>query len=226
MQGRDAVCLHIVGTERHESRRIDRQLRGRSGRQGDPGSSRFFLSLEDDLMRLFAVDRIAGIMDRIGVQEGEVITHSMVTRAIEKAQKRVETQNFGIRKRLLEYDDVMNQQREVIYGLRNDVLDGADIRSRIEEMQERIPEFREGEHYPDLLVLSGEPSVAGAHAWLGLRKDGSLEIRNIGQGRALLQGPEDEQAREIGYDAESVEPGSLFLIGNNLEYRFQVDREE
>jgi preprotein translocase subunit SecA len=131
----DMPCgLHIIGTERHESRRIDRQLRGRAGRQGDPGSSRFALSLEDDLMRLFGTDRIAGIMDRLGVQEGEVITHSLVTRSIERAQKRVEAQNFGIRKRLLEYDDVMNQQREVIYGLRNDVLDGNAVQARVEEM--------------------------------------------------------------------------------------------
>jgi preprotein translocase subunit SecA len=114
--------LHILGTERHEARRIDRQLRGRSGRQGDPGSTRFYLSLEDDLMRLFGSERIAGIMDRLGVKEGEVITHSMITSSIERAQKRVESQNFAIRKHLLEYDDVMNKQREVIYERRNRVL--------------------------------------------------------------------------------------------------------
>ncbi len=114
--------LQIIGTERHESRRIDRQLRGRSGRQGDPGSARFFLSLEDDLMRLFSPDRIIKVMDRLGVEEGEVITHSMVTKAIEKAQVRVEAQNYEIRKRLLEYDDVVNKQREVVYGLRRQAL--------------------------------------------------------------------------------------------------------
>jgi preprotein translocase subunit SecA len=106
--------LHIIGSERHESRRIDRQLRGRSGRQGDPGASQFFLSLEDDLMRLFGSDRIAKLMDRMGAQEGEVLAHPLITRSIEQAQKRVELQNFQSRKRLLEYDDVMNQQREVI----------------------------------------------------------------------------------------------------------------
>jgi preprotein translocase subunit SecA len=106
--------LHIIGSERHESRRIDRQLRGRSGRQGDPGSSQFFLSLEDDLMRLFGSERIAGLMDRLGAEEGEVLTHPLITRSIEGAQKRVELQNFQARKRLLDYDDVMNQQREVI----------------------------------------------------------------------------------------------------------------
>lgn len=123
--------LHIIGTERHESRRIDLQLRGRSGRQGDPGSSRFYLSLEDDLMRLFGSERIANIMDRLGVEEGEVITHKMVTRSIERAQKKVEARNFSIRKRLLEYDDVMNQQREVIYSLRDKALQSSDVSDEI-----------------------------------------------------------------------------------------------
>jgi preprotein translocase subunit SecA len=118
--------LHIVGSERHEARRIDRQLRGRAGRQGDPGSSQFFLSLEDDLMRLFGSDRIARLMDRLGAQEGEVLTHPLITRSIEQAQKRVELQNFQARKRLLEYDDVMNQQREVIYSLRSFALEGGE----------------------------------------------------------------------------------------------------
>ena len=118
--------LHIIGSERHESRRIDRQLRGRSGRQGDPGASQFFLSLEDDLMRLFGSERIAKLMDRLGAQEGEVLTHPLITRSIEQAQKRVELQNFQARKRLLEYDDVMNQQREVIYSLRSFALEGGE----------------------------------------------------------------------------------------------------
>jgi preprotein translocase subunit SecA len=118
--------LHIIGSERHESRRIDRQLRGRAGRQGDPGASQFFLSLEDDLMRLFGTDRIARLMDRMGAQEGEVLTHPLITRSIEQAQKRVELQNFQARKRLLEYDDVMNQQREVIYSQRAFALEGGE----------------------------------------------------------------------------------------------------
>ena len=118
--------LHIIGSERHESRRIDRQLRGRAGRQGDPGASQFFLSLEDDLMRLFGSERIAKLMDRMGAQEGEVLTHPLITRSIEQAQKRVELQNFQARKRLLEYDDVMNQQREVIYSLRSFALEGGE----------------------------------------------------------------------------------------------------
>src|SRR5206468_858599 len=118
---------HIPRTERHESRRIDRQLRGRSGRQGDPGSSRFSLSLEDDLMRLFGSERISSLMQRMGVQEGEVIEHPLVTGAISRAQKRVEAHNFDIRKHLLEYDNVMNQQRTVVYDLRNQALSSADL---------------------------------------------------------------------------------------------------
>lgn len=121
---KDAGGLAIIGTERHDSRRVDRQLRGRSGRQGDPGSSQFFVSLEDDLMRLFGSDRIAGLMDRMGLEEGEVIQHSMITKSIERAQKKVEENNFATRKRLLEYDDVMNSQREVIYTKRRHALYG------------------------------------------------------------------------------------------------------
>ena len=121
---KEAGGLAILGTERHESRRVDRQLRGRAGRQGDPGSSTFYVSLEDDLMRMFGSERIAGLMDRMGYKEGEVIQHSMITKSIERAQKKVEENNFGIRKRLLEYDDVMNKQRNVVYGKRNHALFG------------------------------------------------------------------------------------------------------
>ncbi len=120
--------LHVIGTERHESRRIDNQLRGRAGRQGDPGSSRFYMSLEDDLMRIFGSDRISGLMGRIGMGEGVPIEHRMITRAIERAQKQVEGQNFTVRKHLLEYDDVMNKQRETIYSQRKDILKGKDLR--------------------------------------------------------------------------------------------------
>src|SRR6056297_2367325 len=121
---KEAGGLAIIGTERHDSRRVDRQLRGRSGRQGDPGSSQFYVSLEDNLMRLFGSDRISGIMDRMGLKEGEVIQHSMISKSIERAQRKVEENNFGIRKRLLEYDDVMNSQREVIYKKRRHALYG------------------------------------------------------------------------------------------------------
>ena len=126
--------LAIIGTERHESRRVDRQLRGRSGRQGDPGSSQFFVSLEDDLMRMFGSERISKIMDRMGIKEGEMIQHSMITKSIERAQRKVEENNFGIRKRLLEYDDVMNQQREVIYRRRRNALFGERLEVDISNM--------------------------------------------------------------------------------------------
>ncbi len=133
----DVPCgLHIIGTERHESRRIDRQLRGRAGRQGDPGASVFYISLEDDLMRLFRPERIAGVMDRLGVKEGEVITHPLVTKSISRSQKRVENYNFEIRKRLIDYDDVMNRQREVIYGRRNEVMDAQDLHTIIETIMD------------------------------------------------------------------------------------------
>lgn len=131
---KEAGGLHIIGTERHESRRIDRQLRGRSGRQGDPGSSQFYVSLEDDLMRLFGSDRIASIMDRLGLKEGEVIQHSMVTKSIERAQKKVEENNFAIRKRLLEYDNVMNQQRDIIYSRRREALKDQRLKADILDM--------------------------------------------------------------------------------------------
>lgn len=133
-ESKAAGGLAIVGTERHESRRVDRQLRGRSGRQGDVGSSQFFVSLEDNLMRLFGSDRIAKLMDRMGLEEGEVIQHSMISKSIERAQKKVEENNFGIRKRLLEYDDVMNSQREVIYGRRRNALYGERLQLDIMNM--------------------------------------------------------------------------------------------
>ncbi len=128
--------LHVLGTERHEARRIDNQLRGRSGRQGDPGSSRFYLSLEDDLLRIFGSERISSIMDRLGIEEDQPIEHRLVTKAIENAQRRVEAHNFEIRKHLLEYDNVMNQQREVIYSQRREVLTGEDLKDSVMEMIE------------------------------------------------------------------------------------------
>lgn len=133
-QVKDAGGLAIVGTERHDSRRVDRQLRGRSGRQGDPGSSQFYVSLEDNLMRLFGSDRVAKMMDRMGLEDGEVIQHSMMTKSIERAQKKVEENNFGIRKRLLEYDDVMNAQREVVYKRRRHALQGERLKVDIANM--------------------------------------------------------------------------------------------
>ena len=148
-QVKAAGGLAIIGTERHDSRRVDRQLRGRSGRQGDPGSSQFFVSLEDNLMRLFGSDRVAKVMDRMGLEEGEVIQHSMMTKSIERAQKKVEENNFGIRKRLLEYDDVMNAQREVIYKRRKHALQGDRLKVDIANMLFEICED---------IVLSNKPT--------------------------------------------------------------------
>ena len=134
--------LHITGTERHEARRIDNQLRGRAGRQGDPGSSRFFLSLEDDLMRIFGSDRISGLMARIGMSDGVPIEHRMVSKAIERAQRQVEGQNFSIRKHLLEYDDVMNKQRETIYKQRREILQGKDMKEYVLELVETLVDWQ------------------------------------------------------------------------------------
>lgn len=152
--------LHILATERHEARRIDNQLRGRSGRQGDPGSSRFYLSLEDDLLRIFGGERLQRIMDKLGMQEGEVIEHRMVTKAIETAQKRVEAHNFEIRKHLLEYDDVMNRQRQIIYGERRHILEGENLKDTVLEMADDVLESLVGlyaheDTYPEDWDLRG-----------------------------------------------------------------------
>ncbi|HVV01711.1 MAG TPA: SEC-C metal-binding domain-containing protein, partial [Verrucomicrobiae bacterium] len=130
--------LHVIGTERHEARRIDRQLRGRCARQGDPGSSHFYIALEDDLMRLFGADRITRVMERMGLEEGQELEHPLLNRSVEQAQKRVEQHNFQIRKRTLEYDDVMNKQREIIYGFRNEIIHATDVRDRLMDIMEEV----------------------------------------------------------------------------------------
>jgi preprotein translocase subunit SecA len=172
--------LAIIGTERHESRRVDRQLRGRSGRQGDPGSSQFFVSLEDDLMRLFGSDRITGIMDKIGLKEGEMIQHSMITKSIERAQKKVEENNFGIRKRLLEYDDVMNSQREVIYKKRRHALFGdrleVDILNTMYDVIENlVSEYQENgmfdEFNNELIRLMSMESPVSEKDFMNMKAD-------------------------------------------------------
>ncbi len=162
--------LAIIGTERHDSRRVDRQLRGRAGRQGDPGSSQFYVSLEDDLMRLFGSERISGIMDRLGLKEGEVIQHSMISKSIERAQKKVEENNFGIRKRLLEYDDVMNSQREIIYKRRRHALYGERLEVDVlnmmyDSVEDLVNEYHGTDQFEDfnmelLRLLSIESPVS------------------------------------------------------------------
>jgi preprotein translocase subunit SecA len=193
--------LHILGTERHESRRIDNQLRGRSGRQGDPGSSRFYLSLEDDLLRIFGGERITGIMEKLGMQEGEPIEHSMISRAIENAQTRVEGHNFEIRKQLLEYDDVMNQQREVIYRQRREALDGKSLKPSILEMiREKAKELADtfaGENiHPDEWDVKGINDAVFKQ--FNFRLDG------------FAQGPPDGFSREALADLVAEEAGKVY----------------
>ena len=194
--------LRIIGTERHESRRIDRQLRGRSGRQGDPGTSKFFLSLEDDLMRLFGSERIASVMDRLGIREGDVITHPMITKSIERAQKRVEIHNFDIRRHLLEYDDVMNQQREIIYDRRRVALLEEDP---AEETLAMIDEFLD-----DLLANCVDPSVqAEDWDWEKLRESLlKTFLLNLTQGPADL----DSQTLEALKDLITKKVSALFKL--------------
>ncbi len=202
----DLGGLHILGTERHESRRIDNQLRGRSGRQGDPGSSRFYLSLEDDLLRIFGSDKISGIMDKLGMQEGEPIEHSMLTKAIENAQRKVEAHNFEIRKHLLEYDDVMNKQREVIYSKRKQILAGEDLR---EDIYDYIDEIAS-----DLVkTYTDEKSMPEEWDWNALKE------RLMGHYAVLLEIPEEE-VRDI--TPEDLEGRVAEAI--KKAYQLQVER--
>ncbi len=170
--------LHILGTERHEARRIDNQLRGRSGRQGDPGSSRFYLSLEDDLMRLFGSDRIGGVMQRLGMEEGQEIESKMVSNAIASAQKRVEGRNFEIRKHLLEYDDVMNSQRTFIYQERNEILDGEDISHKISQYIEDICETKV-EYFSEERPHPEEWDLDGLQNWLRYRFNLDMDFEEV-----------------------------------------------
>ncbi len=227
----DVGGLHILGTERHESRRIDLQLRGRSGRQGDPGSSRFYLSLEDDLMRLFNSERVAAIMDRMGVEEGEVITAKMVTRAISNAQKKVEQRNYGIRKHLLEYDDVMNQQRQVVYDLRNQALHGKDIQATVQEF---IDEFIDDEleslqgQRPDKWDWENLSHVFSSHLLVNINPDqikaasGSSEIT-----LDALKANIHEQAKEVYTARETLIPEEImrgferFIILRSIDEKWK-----
>ncbi|MDD5432419.1 MAG: preprotein translocase subunit SecA [Candidatus Omnitrophica bacterium] len=167
--------LHVLGTERHEARRIDNQLRGRSGRQGDPGSSRFYVSLGDELMRLFGSDRIAGLMDKLGLENGQVIEHSWVTGSIEIAQRRVEQHNFEIRKQLLEYDNVMNKQREIIYRRRKDILAGASLKDEILDILNGVVEALFNSH----LSHSGELNIVGLTDDLRLRFGVEFDVKKL-----------------------------------------------
>ncbi len=206
--------LHILGTERHESRRIDNQLRGRSGRQGDPGSSRFYLSLEDDLMRIFGSERIAKVMDTLGIEEGEPIEHKMISKAIENAQKRVEGHNFDIRKQLLEYDDVMNKQRETIYALRREVLGNDNLRSLVleysEDVVDEVVEAATGGSR-NSAEWDYEALASGMHHTFGLKVDfgAESELREIGDAATLKR--EIFALVQQAYEAREEEIGSETL---------------
>jgi len=200
--------LHILGTERHEARRIDNQLRGRAGRQGDPGSSRFYLSLEDDLMRIFGSERISGLMLKLGMEEGVPIEHGMVTKSIERAQKQVEAQNFAIRKHLLEYDDVMNKQREAIYQLRKDIFDGKEGKEYVLRVARDILEQLVSTHCPEkidpqdwtLTELTAELlsyfDIDVRKTGLDLAKMGDLEILDSLWQR--IEGKYEEKEQRVG----------------------------
>ena len=204
--------LHILGTERHESRRIDNQLRGRSGRQGDPGSSRFYLSLQDDLLRIFGSERVAKIMDMLKIEEGEAITHTLITRSIENAQKKVEAHNFEIRKHLIEYDDVMNKQREVIYTQRREILAGEEIRKSFLEMMDESMEDLIAAHTVEKVPAAEwdwQSIGEGCFKMFGFHPDippvtmSRLTIDNF---RELLRG----KVREI-FDAKTAEFGDEMM---------------
>ncbi len=219
--------LHILGTERHESRRIDNQLRGRAGRQGDPGTSRFYLSLEDDLMRIFASERVSQLMLKLGMEEGVPIEHGMVTRAIANAQKKVEAHNFEIRKQLLEYDDVMNKQREVIYRHRRAVLNGDNLTSDLHDMIDSSVEstlnvYCPPDQYPEEWDVKGLTEVI--HSQFGLdinhgKDDGGDALRDVGRD-ALLEDLRT-QARE-GYAKKEQELGPELMRFLEKTFMLQV----
>ena len=211
--------LHILGTERHEARRIDNQLRGRAGRQGDPGSSRFYLSLEDDLMRIFGSDRISGLMLRLGMEEGVPIEHGMVTKSIERAQRQVEAQNFSIRKHLLEYDDVMNKQREAIYGLRRMVLEGKQNREYVMGLAREVLDWYLENYAPE----SQEPEQWSLETLQGALKetfglDVSLDdLREMGRGEmaeqflARVQSAYDAKEQQVGVELMAFHQRMIML---------------
>ncbi|HVY70009.1 MAG TPA: preprotein translocase subunit SecA [Verrucomicrobiae bacterium] len=187
--------LHVIGTERHESRRIDRQLRGRCARQGDPGSSHFFIALEDDLMRLFGSDRIVKVMERVGLEEGQELEHPLLNRSIQTAQKRVEQHNFQSRKRILEYDDVMNKQRDVIYGFRNEIINAEDVRDRLMDIMEEVV-VQKVEAHTSADQDTGEWQLRPLADWVNL---------NFPLGM-----PEEEILKAANSGTEMPVPGSMF----------------
>ncbi|MEY4201858.1 MAG: Protein translocase subunit SecA, partial [Verrucomicrobiota bacterium] len=181
----DLGGLHVLATERHESRRIDRQLRGRCARQGDPGSSHFFIALEDDLMRLFGSDRIVKVMESVGLEEGQELEHPLLNRSIQTAQKRVEQHNFQARKRTLEYDDVMNKQREIVYGFRNEIIHGDEVRDRLMDIMEevviaKVDEFTSNETAPETWNIRALADWVNLNFPIGMSEDDMLKVTQAG----------------------------------------------
>ncbi|MBI5185084.1 MAG: preprotein translocase subunit SecA [Nitrospinae bacterium] len=212
----DLGGLHIIGTERHESRRIDNQLRGRSGRQGDPGSSRFYLSLEDDLLRIFGSERISGIMEKLGMEEGEPIEHKFITRAVENAQKKVEAHNFDMRKHLLEYDDVMNKQRTVVYDLRRQILTGESLKNTLMEMVDDVLE-ENIDAYVDPKLYAEEWDLRGLEEALLRLFNLHLKI-DVGAGKiSRLDG--SDAADIAGVDREGLKEKLHGIIQRSFEER-------
>jgi preprotein translocase subunit SecA len=191
----EAGGLHVIGTERHEARRIDRQLRGRCARQGDPGSSHFFVGLEDDLMRLFGSDRIVKYMEKMGLEEGQELEHPLLNKSIQQAQKRVEQHNFQIRKRTLEYDDVMNKQREVIYGFRNEIIHAPEVRDRLMDIMEEVV-IQKVEQFTTAEFDENEWKTRGLSDWVNLN---------------FPVGVAEEEILKVAKTADaSPEPGSIY----------------
>ena len=210
--------LHIIGTERHESRRVDNQLRGRAGRQGDPGSSRFYLSLEDPLLRIFASDRVSSIMQKLNMPEGEAIEHPWVTRAIENAQKKVEARNFDMRKQLLEYDDVSNDQRKVIYQQRNELLDASDISETVKAMRNDVLEALMSQHIPPQ-SMEEEWDVPGLEKGLASEYQMQLPIEKWLKEEHDLH--EDALRARITGTAEDIYQGKVALAGTELMRHYE-----
>jgi preprotein translocase subunit SecA len=210
--------LHIIGTERHESRRIDNQLRGRSGRQGDPGSSRFYLSLEDNLMRIFASDRLGNLMQKLGMQKGEAIEHPWVTKAIENAQRRVEGRNFDIRKQLLEYDDVANDQRKVIYQQRNELMDAEDVSETIRAIRHDVVNAIISAHIPpqSLEEMWDVPGLTEA-----LERDLALKLEIAGWLEAEANLHEESLRTRIEEEVEQAYAGKEAIVGSAVMRHFE-----
>src|SRR5712671_3572006 len=215
----DVGGLHVIGTERHEARRIDRQLRGRCARQGDPGSSHFFISLEDDLMRLFGSDRIVKVMERVGLEEGQELEHPLLNRSIETAQKRVEQHNFQIRKRTLEYDDVMNKQREVIYGFRNEIIHGDDVRDRLMDVMEEVV-IQKVEQFTTAEVDKGEWKIRSLADWVNLNFPLGMPEGEIM--KAAEAGKEEPVPDSIYNGFSAAQFGTCNLISDKVRKAYEL----